>query len=114
MTLLEQRILFTSLLPNLIQHVATLGLQCVADQVKRTQAEADANAASGAGIKNSLHLLGLAIDLQLYRNGVWLTETESYRDLGEYWESLHELNRWGGRLDRPDADHFSSERDGVR
>jgi hypothetical protein len=115
MTLSEQRCLFTSMLPRLIDRARELGFDCAGDQLKRTQAEADANAASGAGISNSLHLLGLALDLLLYRDGIYIKDSEQYRPLGEYWKSLHALNCWGGDfLAKPDGNHFSSQRGGVK
>lgn len=86
------------------------------DQVKRTQAEANANAASGAGIANSLHTLGLAVDLLLYdANGNYLTDKASYQPLGDYWKTLDPLCRWGGDFTtRIDADHFSMEYNGIQ
>jgi hypothetical protein len=85
------------------------------DQVKRMQAEADANAASGAGISNSLHLLGLAADVLLYdAEGNYLTDSAAYKVLGDYWKTLDPLNRWGGDFtSRQDGNHFSMEYNGV-
>lgn len=90
------------------------GFAVAGGQLQRTKAEALANAASGAGIANSLHLLCLAIDLMLFVNGVYKTDTESYRVLGDKWKSLHPLCRWGGDFHKPDGDHFSLEHEGVR
>ena len=44
----------------------------------------DAYATTGH-IKNSFHYKRLAIDLNLFKDGVYLTSTESHRELGEYW-----------------------------
>jgi len=51
----------------------------------------------------SLHFEGLAIDLNLFKDGKYLTGTEDYRELGEYWESIG--GAWGGRFN--DGNHFS-------
>jgi hypothetical protein len=84
-------------------------------ELLRTQAQALANAASGAGISNSLHLLKLAVDLNLFISGVYQTATEAYKPLGEKWKSMHPLCRWGGDfVSRPDGNHFSLEHNGVR
>ena len=61
-------------------------------------------------IKNSLHYIGLAKDINLFRNGKYLSKTEDYNELGEFWESLG--GTWGGRFD--DGCHFSIEHNGVK
>jgi hypothetical protein len=55
--------------------------------------------------KNSLHYEGLAMDIDLFRNGVYLTKTEDHQPFGEYWESLHPLCCWGGRFE--DGNHYA-------
>ena len=54
-------------------------------------------------MENSLHYERLAIDLNLFRNGRYLTKTEHYESLGLFWESIG--GSWGGRFD--DGNHFS-------
>jgi len=63
----------------------------------------------GKGISRSLHIQGLAFDMNLILKDGTLAETiEDYRPLGNYWKTLHPENRWGGDFThpRPDADHF--------
>ena len=62
----------------------------------------DAWAKSGHMAK-SLHYSKLAIDLNLFRDGEYLPETEAHRELGEFWENLG--GSWGGRFD--DGGHYS-------
>lgn len=64
----------------------------------------------GYGNANSCHKLRLAIDLNLFVGGVFRTDTESHRPLGEWWES--QGGSWGGRFN--DANHYSFEWKGVR
>lgn len=90
------------------------GYSCAFDQVKRTKEEAIANAKRGAGIANSLHLIGLAADLILYKDGVYQTDTEAYRFMGEYWKSLGPDHAWGGDFKKKDGNHFSVEHNGKR
>jgi hypothetical protein len=56
------------------------------------------------GAERSLHLLGLAFDVQV--EGVPRDELHPYfwRWLGEWWESLG--GRWGGRFSTYDPNHF--------
>lgn len=62
------------------------------------------------GIVNSVHGLRLAADLLLFKNGKYLTDTEDYREAGEFWEGLGGC--WGGRFN--DGNHFSLEHNGVK
>jgi len=64
----------------------------------------DAWAQSGHRI-GSLHYDRLAIDLNLFKDGIWLKETEDHRELGEFWELLG--GSWGGRFG--DGNHYSLE-----
>lgn len=43
----------------------------------------------------SKHMERLALDLNIFKDGK-LQGREGIKLLGDYWESLHELNRWGG------------------
>jgi hypothetical protein len=113
-TLSEKRCRFTHDAALLVFQAEQLGFNVAYDEIKRRQVEADANAAAGIGIKNSLHLLGLAVDLMLYKDGVYLTETSDYEPLGVWWESLGEDHCWGGRFSKPDGDHFSITHNGVK
>ncbi len=66
----------------------------------------------GYGRKNSVHKLKIAIDLNLFQSGKYLNRTEDHKQLGEYWESLHELCRWGGKFN--DGNHYSLEHNGYQ
>lgn len=106
---------FTMFLAVFISWLISQGYEVMIEQVKRTQAEAAANAASGAGILHSLHLLGLAADLSIFKDGRLLTSVDDLRFAGEKWKSLHPEHAWGGDFHtRPDADHFSRMHEGVR
>ena len=59
---------------------------------------------------NSLHKERLAIDLNLFKDGRFLTQSEDHRPLGEYWESLG--GSWGGRFN--DGNHYSLEHGGRK
>lgn len=115
MTLREKQSLFCTLVAKLIVWCYANGYELTFGEILRTSAQAIANASSGAGISNSLHLLALAVDFHLFKDGVYLADTASYKSLGDYWKSLHPLCRWGGDFSsRPDGNHFSLEHNGVK
>lgn len=64
------------------------------------------------GIRRTAHGKRLGLDLNAFKNGVYLTQTSQWLELGEKWESLHPLCRWGGRFN--DGNHISLEDDGVK
>jgi len=57
------------------------------------------------GHANSKHKSRLAIDLNLFKHGVYLTRTADHEELGLWWEN--EMGgRWGGRFD--DGNHYEN------
>ena len=59
-------------------------------------------------MKGSLHYSRLAQDFNLFKDGEYITDTETWRPLGEYWESLSGVDHeccWGGRFG--DGNHIS-------
>lgn len=45
-----------------------------------------------------MHKQRLAIDLNLFRRGEYMTNSEAHKLLGDYWKSLHPDCRWGGDI----------------
>ncbi|MDP9089188.1 MAG: M15 family peptidase [Pseudomonadota bacterium] len=107
MTLHELQALHVKLVASLIKFTYNSGFQLTWGETYRTPAQAALNAQNGSGIAHSLHCDRLAVDFQLFKDGVYLTDPESYKFMGDYWKSLHELARWGGDFHTVDADHFS-------
>ena len=59
-----------------------------------------------AGHKDgSFHYRRLAIDLNLFKDGVFLNRTEDHLPLGTYWKSLG--GTWGGDFKNKDGNHYS-------
>jgi len=54
-------------------------------------------------IDDSFHYIRLAIDLNLFKDGKYLTETADHEPLGLFWESMG--GSWGGRWN--DGNHYS-------
>ena len=70
---------------------------------------ADAFATEGHK-EDSLHYCRLAVDLNIFKDGVYLEGGPGYEVIGKYWESLG--GSWGGRFD--DGWHFSLEHEGRK
>jgi hypothetical protein len=64
----------------------------------------------GYGAVSSCHKIRLAVDLNLFKDGVYMQATEDHAPLGEYWESIG--GSWGGRFQ--DGNHYSLEHEGKR
>lgn len=107
MTLGEQQRLFGRLLGQLLVHIYEQGYEVSVDWGYRPPEIAAYYADLGIGIRSSLHTVKLAQDLNLFKDGVWLRNTEDHRVFGEWWETLHPLCRWGGRFG--DGNHYSLE-----
>jgi hypothetical protein len=60
--------------------------------------------------KNSNHYIRLAVDLNLFKDGKYLTSTKPHEPLGVFWESIG--GSWGGRF--KDGNHYSLEHRGRK
>lgn len=113
MTLREQRCAFTKALANLILFAYQNGYEVALDEVTERLTAKDP---TSDHMKGSLHHLGLAADVLLYRDGVYLEKTEDYTILGKWWEQRGQETglplTWGGRFH--DGNHFSLSRDGKK
>lgn len=71
----------------------------------------DAYAKSGHKT-GSLHYSRLAIDINLFMDGVYLTDTIDHLQLGLFWESIG--GSWGGRFRKKDGNHYSLKHNGKK
>lgn len=114
MTLGEKQRLFTRLVGKLIEYAYASGYELTFGDAYRSPQQARLNAQAGSGIVNSLHCERLAIDLNLFNDGVYQTDSAAYKPLGEYWEKLGPECCWGGRFSKPDGNHFSISHGGRK
>lgn len=115
MSLVDKQDHFTGLVALLITHARLLGYQVTFGDAYRPKELAELYEQKGLGIKDSLHTDRLAIDLNLFRHGVFLQRTEDYKPIGEFWESLSTKEyecAWGGRFQ--DGNHFSLAHNGRK
>jgi hypothetical protein len=99
----DDRRKFTPLLAVLIQYAQGLGYGVAIDFVKRCDD-------CPIGHKESLHKMGLAVDLNLYMGRAYLETGFEHHELHDFWDSL------GGnkRIDA-DLNHYSyGDYGGVR
>jgi hypothetical protein len=60
----------------------------------------------------SMHKDKCAFDINLFKNGKYLTKTEDHLESGRKWESRHPLCAWGGRFN--DGNHYSLTHQGRK
>jgi len=120
LTLGQKQKLFMRLLPRLIDYMHEQGYEVSQGDGFRdpraygepgeTMVTADGQKVYGR--RYSCHKFKLAKDLNLYKDGVYLTKTSDHRKCGEFWESLHELCVWGGANGNNDGNHYSLSHEG--
>ena len=86
---------FARMVPRLIDAAFAMGYEV-------TLGDAYRDPRCPYGSKSSKHKRRMAIDLNLFRDGVYLTATEDHAALGAHWESLGGI--WGGRFE--DGNHY--------
>jgi hypothetical protein len=88
---LEKQWLLMRLIPRLIDKIHEAGYECTGGHLMRCE-----NCYTGSD--RSLHRKKLAIDINLFMMGNYITDTEAHRPFGIFWESLHPDCCWGGGL----------------
>jgi len=113
MTLGEKQRLFMHFVPRLIDRAHELGFEVsIGDAYRDPRSHGELGQVIAYGAAFSCHKSRLAIDLNLFKDGQYLSSTEAHRDLGEWWEGQHELACWGGRFN--DCNHYSFVREGMK
>ena len=111
MTLRQKQSQFVKMLADLIDFATDYGYELtLGDAYRDPRLHGIVGERKGYGHPKSCHKLRLAIDLNLFKDGVFLSSTESHKPMGVYWESLG--GTWGGRFN--DGNHYSIEHDGMR
>ena len=118
-TLREKQSRFVFAVSQLIQFAYSRGYEfTLGDGYRDPRLHGEIGVKMGYGHPKSCHKLRLAIDLNLFADVDgdgdldYVTDTAAYKQLGEYWESLHPDARWGGRFE--DGNHFSFEHNGNK
>lgn len=115
MTLRQKQSRFARMVAELILEAERRGYEVTFGEAYRSPEEAARLARAGKGIARSLHTVRLAIDLNLFLNGRYLSSSEAHRPLGEWWEAQSIPGCtccWGGRFS--DGNHYSIEHAGRK
>ena len=98
---------------ELVKKAGELGFSASAGELYRTPEQQALHVRNGRSTTMaSQHLKRLAIDLNFFRDGadgrpMLISDVESLRPIGQYWEGLDSANRWGGNWTTfKDTPHF--------
>ncbi len=94
-TLGQKQRRFARMVAELLDKAHELGYEVTfGDAYRDPRVHGEFGAKTSYSASRSLHKLRLAIDLNLFRNGRYLSASEDHRPLGEWWESIG--GSWGG------------------
>lgn len=104
MRLSEHQRIFTSNIAKLIVYAyEELCVELTFGEAYRTRDQQLLYVQSGKSqTMNSNHLRRLAVDFNVFKNGNLTYDWNDIKPLGDYWESLHLKNRWGGDWNKND------------
>lgn len=117
MSLLQKQQIFAKLLARFITDLHLRGYEITIGEVFRPTEMAEIYASQGKGIKNSLHTLKLAVDLNIFYQGKFLTTKEELEIPGKLWKAYTTSlvqTCWGGDFERVDANHYSVFHNGLK
>ena len=112
MTLRQKQVKFAEMVATLIARAFELAYEVTLGDVYRDpRAHGEVGESKVRyGHPKSCHKIRLAIDLNLFREGVYLQGEKGYKELGEWWEL--QGGTWGGRF--KDFNHFSLSHEGMK
>lgn len=110
-TLRQKQSRFVKMLANLLDFAHARGYEfTLGDAYRDPRVHGEPGVKLGYGHPKSAHKSSLAIDLNLFKAGKYLSSTKDHEPLGLYWESIG--GSWGGRFE--DGNHYSLEHEGIK
>ena len=110
MSLRQKQSKFALMASELIRKAVEMGYEVtLGDAYRDPRLHGVVGVKQGYGHSKSCHKIRLAIDLNLFKDGKFLSSTEDHKALGEWWES--QGGTWGGRFN--DGNHYSLEHEGM-
>ena len=111
LSLFQKQCLFSRMLPALLSYIHSQGYECtVGDVFRDPRVHGPIGTKLGYGHARSAHKNKLAVDINLFRDGKFLTATSDHEPIGIWWEQ--QGGSWGGRFN--DGNHYSLEHAGVK
>lgn len=96
MSLLQEQFAFSKDVAALFLYLIDHGFNWSLGEALRTEYQQAEYVRTGRSkTSNSQHLKKLAIDLNIFKDGM-LCNAAQLKGVGDYWEGLSPLNRWGG------------------
>jgi len=113
MTLRQKQTEFVKDVQKLLRYAFAQGYDVTFGEVYRSQPMQKWYVDHGLSwTMKSQHGKKLAIDLNLFKDGQYLSKSYQHKKLGKYWESLSPWNVWGGRFN--DGNHYERRHDFPR
>ena len=93
---------------KLIQYATEQGWTVTGGELYRTPEQQEIYLKTGRSkTMASNHLKRCAIDLNFFKDGKLVYDIPTLKPVGDYWESLHPCNSWGGNWSSfKDVPHF--------
>ena len=108
MTLSKHQQIFSQNIALLILRANGMGINLTFGEAYRTKYQQAEYLRTGkTKTMNSNHLKRLAVDFNFFIGGQLTYNKAALQELGDYWESIDPLNRWGGNFKSfTDTPHF--------
>lgn len=108
MSLVREQAAFLLDVAKLVKFATEQGFVVTGGELYRTPEQQQIYMKTGRSkTMNSLHLKRCAIDLNFFKDGKLIYDIKQLQIVGNYWESLHEKNEWGGNWKSfKDVPHF--------
>lgn len=113
MSLRQKQSRFFKLTARLIDKVHELGYEATwGDAYRDHRVHGPPGVKGSYSHPSSTHKQRLAVDLNLFKDGRFITNDEGHRLLGAWWKQQDPDARWGG--DFRDPNHYSFEHEGAK
>lgn len=116
MGMVQEQVAFTNDVARLIRYAREIGVYLTFGEAFRTNEQQEIYMKTGkTTVKHSRHQDRLAVDFNFFvmEDGKMVLDYNHPKvaQLGRYWESLHDKNRWGGHWTSfRDTPHFERRR----